>query len=295
MLFDDAASVFKAKNGRVNRRGGHREIIDGKKAAVDRNNASVSHESDAAMSFALEKVRELAVHIRDATVSDECVWFRNLLLGILNSALLDYAYSDIGAKQNSPYLLAWSCRNLLELKVITAYVLGSAKNAGDFKNDFVIDVKEFYEAITNYHKAAYPKLLSAWSDVIRKSDGAMKEALEAARRREVERGPQTEATDAETETYRRLMIEFGISENAKPKRAGQIARSIHQHEQFEPMFKVCSKIMHRTTLSIASSVVKGGLAEIIPLLSNTAACELLSIHELVSKYFEERGVRPPEN
>jgi hypothetical protein len=141
------------------------------------DDTSASNEIDGAMSHAIETVRELAVSIRDATVNGENIWFRNLLLGILNSALLDYRYVEIGAKQKSAYLAAWSCRNLLELKVITTYVLTSAKNATDFKNDFVIDLKEFYEAITKRHRATHPKLLSAWSEVIEQSEGPMKKAL----------------------------------------------------------------------------------------------------------------------
>jgi len=262
---------------------------------INNNETSVSNDIDEAMSRAVEKVRGLAVSIRDASVSDEHIWFRNLVLGILNSALLDYRYIEIGAKQKSPYLAAWSCRNLLELKVITTYVLASGRNASDFKNDFLIDVKEFYEAITKRHKATHPRLVSAWSEAVEEAEGPMKEALATALQREVERGPQTQATHTEAEMYRRLMVEFGLKENARPKRAGEIARLILKHEEFEPMFKVCSKIMHRTALSIASSVVQGGLDEIIPLLSSTSASELLSIHELISRHFENKGIQPPEN
>jgi hypothetical protein len=91
------------------------------------------------------------------------------------------------------------------------------------------------------------------------------------------------------------MVEFGLKESAKPKKAGDIAKLIRQREEFEPMFKVCSKIMHRTALSIASTAVSGGLDGVIPFLSSTAACELLSIHELISKHFQRKGVQPPEN
>ena len=45
-----------------------------------------------------------------------------MLLGILNCALLDYYSVETGTKK-SIYLAAWGRRNLLELKVITTYVL----------------------------------------------------------------------------------------------------------------------------------------------------------------------------
>ena len=48
------------------------------------NDNPISDDIDEAMSQALKTVRELAVSIRDATVSDEHIWFRNLLLGLLH-------------------------------------------------------------------------------------------------------------------------------------------------------------------------------------------------------------------
>jgi hypothetical protein len=247
------------------------------------------------MASVLKGMRGLATRIKDANVADEHVWFKNLLLGILNSALLDYGYVGIAAKQESPYLAAWSCRCLLELKVITTYVLASAKNAADFKDDFLIDMKEFWGALTDRHKATHAQLVATLSDLVEESDKQMKKVLESALQREVEQGPRTAATSAETEMYKQLMNEFGVKENAKPKQSGEIARSISQHEQFKPMFKVCSKIMHRTALSIASSVSGGSLNAILPLLRDSAASELLSIRDGISKYFGERGVQPPTN
>jgi hypothetical protein len=255
---------------------------------------STDKEIDEAISKAVEKVEHLALAIRDTSALDEYMWYRNLLLGILNSALLDYRYTQIGAKQKSPYLAAWSCRNLLELKVIATYVLTSTENAKSFKNDFVVDVKEFYEGISQRHKAMHPKLIAAWGGAIQDFQGPLRSAMEAGLKREIERGPQTETTDEEAASYRQLMTEFGISANAKPKRSGEIARLISQSEEFDPMFKVCSKIMHRTALSIAASTTRGALDEIIPLLASTAAGELLSIHELMDQHFQRRGVQLPE-
>ena len=60
------------------------------------------------------------------------------------------------------------------------------------------------------------------------------------------------------------------------------------------MFKICSKIMHRTALSIASSRICGSLDEMIPFLSSSASCDLLSIYESINKHVGERGVQPPE-
>lgn len=250
--------------------------------------------ADEAMSQAVEKVRQLCRSIQEATANDEEMWFRNLLLGILNCALLDYPSVEIGA-QKSIYLAAWGRRNLLELKVITSYVLASESNAIDFKNDLIIDAKEFYEAITKSHQASHKKLITTLSEMSKQEETPMKEILEQALRKEAERGPQTCATDSEGAMYKQLIVDFGLKENAKPKRVSEIARLISQNEDFDPMFKICSKIMHRTVLSIASSTAPGSLDEAIPFLSSSSACDLLSIYEAINEHLRERGVRPPEN
>jgi len=256
--------------------------------------AGNSDDVDQAMSEAVEKVRQLCRNIQEATAKDEEVWFGNLLSGILNCALLDYYSVEIGA-QKSVYLAAWGRRNLLELKVITMYVLTSESNAIEFKNDLVIDAKEFYEAITKSHQASHKKLLTALSEMSGQEEGPTEEMLKGMLRKETERGPQTSATDSEAATYKQLMVDFGLKENAKPKKAGKIARLISQEEDFDPMFKICSKIMHRTALSIASSTIRGSLDEVVRFLSGSSACDLLSIHDAINEHFTKRGVLPPEN
>jgi hypothetical protein len=247
-----------------------------------------------AMSQVLEKVRELRKSILEAAVSDEHSWFRNLLLGILNCALLDYESVEAGV-QKSICLAAWGSRNLLELKVIATYVLASEKNANDFKSDLLIDAKEFYEAVTKSHEATHTRLLSMMSEAAEQEEGLMKEVFAEASQREAERGPQTQASDTEAAMYRQIMSEFGLTKNAKSKRASQIARLIQAEADFDPMFKICSKIMHRTALSIASRNIRGSLDAAIPLLSYRSASDLVSIWDSIKKYIEEKGLRPPEN
>ncbi len=262
------------------------------------NDAFGGHDADPvmsqAMSQALEKVRELAERILKATVSDEHIWFRNLLLGILNCALLDYKSVEIGT-QKSIYLAAWGSRNLLELKVIATYVLASEKNTNDFKRDLLIDTKEFWEALTKSHEETHTRLLSMMSEAAEREEGPMKEIFGEASRREAERGPQTQASEAEASMYKQIMSEFGLKQDARPKKASQIARLIRQEADFNPMFKICSKIMHRTALSIASTTMHGSLDAAIPFLCNRGASDLLSIYDSINKHIEEKGLRPPEN
>ena len=61
------------------------------------------------------------------------------------------------------------------------------------------------------------------------------------------------------------------------------------------MFKICSKLMHRTTLSIASTTMRESLDAAIPLLSSRGSSELLSIYDLINKYVLAKGLFTPEN
>ena len=247
-----------------------------------------------AMSRAIGKVHGLRKSILEAPVVEGHSWFQNILVGILNCALLDHKSVETGIHESVP-LAAWGLRNLLELRVITEYVLASEKNANDFKNDLMIDAKELYEAFSKSHQASHAKLIVALSEMAEQAEGTMKEVLAEALRQESARGPQTTDTDSEAEAYKKLMVDFGLRDNAKPKKASEIARQMSQNENFDPKFKICSKIMHRTVLSIASSTIPGSLDEASRFLSLSADGELLSIYGAISNYVEERGVRPPEN
>src|SRR5579885_3459240 len=68
--------------------------------------------------------------------SDADDWFRNLLYGILKCSLSDYASVLDGVKR-SMYEAAWGKRNLVELRVITQYVLASRANAEEFRHQLV--------------------------------------------------------------------------------------------------------------------------------------------------------------
>ena len=91
------------------------------------------------------------------------------------------------------------------------------------------------------------------------------------------------------------MVESGLAPNAKPKRVTELAEQIKEKENFDPIFKICSKILHRTAMSIASSTMRNGLEGVIPFLSNSSVNDLLSIYDSINNPFKTRGVRPPEN
>lgn len=90
---------------------------------------------------------------------EEQAWFRNILVGILNATHQNYQSVKIGMVK-MPTLAAWGARNLLELRIVAAYVLLSEKNARDFMDDFVVDLKEFWEAITKNSELTHTTLIA---------------------------------------------------------------------------------------------------------------------------------------
>jgi hypothetical protein len=88
---------------------------------------------------------------------------------------------------------------------------------------------------------------------------------------------------------------MGVKVGATPKRTSTIARLLgpDQTEDFDPLFKICSKLMHRTALSIASATFQGSLDAIVPFLEYSAASDLLSIYSRINRYVETMGVRLP--
>lgn len=249
-------------------------------------------EIERAMAQVVEDLKTLRQRIADAEVPDEQTWFRNLLVGILNCAATDYKTVEIGVEKLVA-LAAWGCRNLLELKVLTEYVLTSEENAVAIQGDLVLDAKEFYEAVSKSHVSAHRQYLDALAELANQEQGVLRAKLEEVLERDVKLGPQTGESDAEAEGFRQFQLSMGLKPNAKPKMAGEIADLLQQKADFGPLNKICSKLVHRTVLSIASSTVQGSLDAVVPFLKSTAGNALLQIYGDIKRYVETTGIQVP--
>jgi hypothetical protein len=260
---------------------------------TDSPNGDADYEMSEAFSKALDDMRALGRRINDTTASTEDVWFRNLLLGIIDCALKDHHNAKSGIQKFVP-LAAWATRNLLELRIVTAYVLKSASNANQFKIELMIDVKEFYENVSKSTAAGHNKTVAMMREVAEQQQGPMRDVFMKMADMEAAKDPQTEISDREADACRKLLMsDFGIKDRQQPKTHGTLAREVQQHEDFAPLNKICSKITHRTAFSIASSTVNGSLDEVIPFLSSVADTEILSIYGMIGDYVRDNGVRPP--
>ena len=89
------------------------------------------------------------------------------------------------------------------------------------------------------------------------------------------------------------MAELGL-ERARPQRAGEIANSVGNEAkaEFDPMFKICSKIVHRTSFSIASTNVKRSLDEIGSFLKTSGFSDVIKIYVAIKDYVSANGIKP---
>jgi len=249
-------------------------------------------EAAIAMAQVLQDVRQLRQRIGDTDVADEHIGFRNLLCGILNCALVDYRSVEIGIKKFVE-LAAWGTRNLLELKITTDYILASEENALQFQREAVIDAKEFWEAVSKSTKSTHKQFLASVTAQINQEQGSFKEALETVLQRDSAQGAQTTEPDSEAAALKQVLLDIGVKDSAKPIQTGKKAEDLQVHQDFYPFNKLYSKLVHRTALSIASSITQGSLDALVPLLGNSAVINLLSIYDRIKCHVETIGVRLP--
>jgi hypothetical protein len=242
----------------------------------------------------IQDVEKLRHAIAEAAVPEEQNWFRNLLVALLNCILEDYSLVALGTKRSVP-LAAWARRNLLEVKVITEFVLKSEANARSFQTDMSIDAKELYEAISKSHASTHKRYIAELSSYTSQLDGQVQKVFETELKVQSEKGPNTAETDSEAQGFKEYLSEIGVKEKLKPKTSSEIANQLEQAQKddFGPMFKICSKLMHRTALSIASTNQAGSLDAMIPFLDASAFTDLAVISGRIKQYVDTEGIRAP--
>src|SRR5262249_22657824 len=131
------------------------------------------------------------------------------------------------------------------------------------------------------------------AEQIEKAEGSDRDLLKQAYETESKSGPQTHSTEEEAADYKKLMADLGLKDNAQPKRVSEMARLLDRKKEVDPVFKVSSKLVHRTALSIASSNIKGSLDELRPFISKQAGYDLLEIFRLINSHIKANSLRPP--
>ena len=240
-------------------------------------------------------VEELRESVRSQNVHPDDLWFKNLLFGILTCALEDCRVMQSALLEMASAPLAWRRRNLLELAVITEYVLRSKENAEAFKAEVVIDAKEFYECISRSTASLHEQYVQTLGDVIQPlPDGSLKDGLQRELQRQQSQGPPTRGPDSEADQCIQFLKTLGL-EKERPKQLRNMAEELGAaiKAKYGPMNKVCSKIMHRTAMSIAASTVDNSLDETLPWLEISGFMDLMSVSSMIENHFAQHGIKPP--
>lgn len=96
---------------------------------------------------AFEDIKKWGIELMDKPSTSP--YFYNIVIRLLRSMLRQQHYLTIGY-QKTPLLLAWACRNLLELDVITKYCLMSPENGRDFADDMWIDGLDIFRSFRDW-------------------------------------------------------------------------------------------------------------------------------------------------
>ncbi|SPE34077.1 hypothetical protein SBA3_2090014 [Candidatus Sulfopaludibacter sp. SbA3] len=109
-----------------------------------------------ALDEAFGVVRAFAAEVRESP--SPAPWFRDVLVALLEAAPDGYRHLKLGLKYSTS-LLAWACRNLLELNIYTQYVLQSEANARRFALNRVADGIDTFESFQTWLARNDPSLV----------------------------------------------------------------------------------------------------------------------------------------
>jgi len=242
-----------------------------------------------AIAQVVARMVKLTHDLARTTVHDDHDWFRNMLVGILISTHQNYQAVLAGVPQR-PTLACWGARNLLELRVITTYVLRSLDNAVDFIDDLAADTREFWENIAKVGRFTHNELIAEMRAAAMRESEPLKSLLLRKATEDEQTGPELHEPESELDKAKQMMTAFGVDPTRKLKQGSAIAKEIDESERYGPRYKVLSKVVHPTSLSIAAQTSAGSLDELMPLISNEAQADMLAIFYAVEEHIGAHGI-----
>ncbi len=256
-------------------------------ADEEQEEAEISVEE--AIQEAVRRLVKLTRTLAKTTVPDERGWFRNMLVGILISTHANYQAVKAGMPKG-PALTCWGARNLLELRVITTYVLRSADNATDFMDDLPADNREFYENLQKSEEFTHKELIAEMRVYAEGEAEPLKSILVRKTDERERAGPAVQSMAEEAENTRKMMTAFGVDPARKPKHGWKIAEMVEESERYGPRFKMLSKVVHPTSFSIAATMIRGSFDGLLPLIESQAQSDLLAIYSTIKQHIEKNGI-----
>ena len=167
-----------------------------------------------------------------------------LLIGLLNAALREYQHLKLGLKHSTP-MVAWACRNLLELHIYTRYALSSEDAAGRLISERLNDGVEIFDAFQTWLARNDPALLPPSVD----------EALRVLN----EQKADAAAADAPPLKLKRMAADVGLS------------------DEFTNMTRLAQKLAHPNAFGILEQGEENEIATLRPFLFRAGAGHGLEI------------------
>lgn len=158
------------------------------------------------------------------------------------SVLTDAARSNYQALRKAhrcddQIVMAWACRNLLEITVFSKYVLQSEQNANEFAADRLIDAVEIGTALKKLQDLINREIAAEGGTV---AGQQIQETLAGA--------------DQIIDKYTKLLAQEQVSRQ-RPLKVVELARRVDLGDAYDGMNKLCSKLVHPTAWSLFTAEV----------------------------------------
>lgn len=155
----------------------------------------------------------------------------HIVTGISTVAMKNYKKLRLAFSDDCQDMLAWSCRNLLELDIFTKYVLISKANSDEFAAHRLIDGIEIAEQLKDLELVLNPNLSSSAFDPLITEFNQKMDAEAVVRTRFLSTRKWATA----------------VAAAAAANRSESDAKMV---EKFDTVNKVCSKLVHPTAWAI---------------------------------------------
>jgi hypothetical protein len=203
------------------------------------------------------EIREFGISLQNR--EPEEMWFANLITALLNSTLREYNHLKIGLRKDTG-LLAWACRNLLELYIFTQFVLISEENARRFIGDRLVDGIQIFESFRKWHLM-------------------------------IDAGADTSPEEETVRLARAQMTTEGMTEE-KFLETRKLAAVVGMEDEYAHFNKVCSKLVHPTAWSVLAMNNEGELANLAPILFFVGARYGSDIGYRIKEHVAKHGEKP---
>lgn len=92
--------------------------------------------------------------------------FYHIVIALSRATKVNYATLRKAFEDDEQTLMAWSCRNLLELAIFTRFVLRSKRNADEFADDRLIDGRDIGVALRTLEQHYAPTVTTSALDAV---------------------------------------------------------------------------------------------------------------------------------